>query len=365
MSNTVYAWSQTSSGGLVYSTTNGSTWSTFLNPSPYDVGYFWMDQFNSGQNAVYIDTNGSGNPYYTTNTGSTWTAVSSVPSGAKVVACLPDGTLIAASAANFASCTAYYSTNGGSTWTSVSLPNQTSKMLFMNGSTNGTDCLFVRGSDGSIFMLGQDTTNTTVNVWKSTNEGSSWSRVYAGTSFPGPISGVSYKETSSNNVLMYLYSISAGGVGVLRSPNLGSTWGTVTVDNSKHGSYSGGQYAAAYPMYRTGNPGYMVNGDWLLSGFYFTDSFDDAALLFWESTDDGATWSAASPSTITIAPSQTPVNVYSFLWSDRNSTSWGCLAPNKNNGGVWTSTDSGSTWSSHTSSPWGTTGVNMRGLWCP
>lgn len=42
--NTVYAWT---SDQKVYSTTDGSTWSTFLNPSPYGVAYFWMDQFRS------------------------------------------------------------------------------------------------------------------------------------------------------------------------------------------------------------------------------------------------------------------------------------------------------------------------------
>ena len=320
-----------------------------------------MDQFNSGQNGIYNDT--SGNSYYTTNTGSTWTAVSSVPSGAKVVACLPDGTLIAASCANYASITAYYSTNGGTSWTSVSLPSQSSNMLFMNGSTNGTDCLFVRGSDGSLFMLGQDTANTTVSVWKSTNEGSSWSRVYSSSSFPDDIYGVSYHKTSSNDMLIYPYLISAGGVGVLRSPDLGSTWSRVTVDNSLHGSYSGGQYASAYPMYRYGNPGYMANGDWLMSGAYQNDAAGDASLLFWRSTDDGASWSSATPSGITIAAAATPVTVYSFLWSDTNSVSWACLTPNKNNGGVWKSTDNGSTWSSYTNSPWNSAG--MRALWCP
>lgn len=339
----------------VYKTSDQLTWGLFRGDDGSNSGvfYFWIDEFNSNNNAVFTN-NAGGKGNYTLNNGGTWTAVvNAPPNGALLVGCLPDGTLIAASCANFAQYTMYQSTNGGSTWSTILLPSQSSKMLMINGGTSGRETGFWRASNGALFVAGADTTNGVFMVWKSVDEGASWQRVL-NQSTSNLVYSFQYKRTAAGkDIILYGYNISgSAGIGVFRSENLGATWSSVTVDNAKHGSFSGGQFANASVPDLTCNPGYMNNGTWLLFASYVNDGFGDTTPIYFRSNSDGASW--------VVDPS---VNLGSngltsgLLWSDTTSGSWFSISGNH----VYKATDGGDTWTQFSGAPWNTT--VMKRMW--
>jgi len=201
-----------------YSTDGGTTWQTFGgcatggNNSSQGAGTIVVDA--SGTMMLWAPVSGSNPPQYSTDNGGTWTATSGLfpplaPVADKVIsklfyalvganvystttsrgtvftkvnkAALPLGSQQHAPVANFARAGdlwlpldtygLYHSTDGGVTWPKVSSVQQATQVAV--GAANPRS----RGGTQSIFLYGTTQSSSTLGIYRSDDNGSTWVRV--------------------------------------------------------------------------------------------------------------------------------------------------------------------------------------------
>ena len=219
------------------------------------------------------------------------------------------------------------STDGGITWINLTTgngPGWYSRSLFG----------LVTLSDGTMRLFGGRTaTGNTNDVWKSTDEGITWSNI---TITPGwsPRRGFGYALLSDGSIV-----VSGGYDGstlyndTWRSTDGGSTWSLM--------SSSGGWTGRVYPYMTSVNGSLVVSG-----GFDLTSYYNDT----WSSSDNGATWIKQNTSS-GFAPRS---NGQLLTMPDNSIILMGGVGTTYYND-IWRSIDTGKTWSV----------VNISAGWSP
>lgn len=152
-------------GGTYRSTDGGGVWTQVASGRALDVRF----NPNDGNNAIVGRDNGQA--LYSTNAGASFTAATLVSGAARVELAYAASTANTAYAVVNAeslcsSCAyLYVSTNGGSTWSYVSSPNHLSGQGWYN------NALWVDPTTPTHLMVGG------LDLWRSTNSGSSWTKI--------------------------------------------------------------------------------------------------------------------------------------------------------------------------------------------
>lgn len=246
---------------------NGSVYATFMN------GYDMMFSRSNDHGATW----------------STPIEVSGKPWGDKPwIGVSPNGTDVYIAYETTADVWVAASHNGGASFAAaVKLNTDTGRYRYPNGLEvlpNGTALLSASSYPGANKQAGQ----IDVEIWRTTNGGTSWSR----TILASPYSGVTWQtssttalgsDTAGNLVALYTGATALGGNGhvwVQRSTDSGATWSAATeLDN--------GSANASFPAIAGGASG-------AFSLFYTDNRTGSWNTYYRSSTNGGQTWSAES-----------------------------------------------------------------------
>jgi len=345
--------------GIVKSTNGGTTWSSVL----ASVGTIWSMEFKPGTSSTIY---AAGQSFYvSTNSGTSWPVVTSV---------LPNGPfrmsigvskananyvyILAADAAGTSLSGVYQSTNSG-----VSFTQQTgSSPNLMGFQTDGSDAA---GQSFYTLSIGVSPTNVNeimvggVNLWRSTDGGSTWGS--------GSVSYWAANHTSSNYVhadihhILYLNGttvlIGCDG-GIFHTTNSTANWSDLS-SNLQIGQLYGLGMSTSKP--NTVLSGWQDNGTNLMTTTTswnsplggdgmkcFIDYSNDLNMYgeqynasFNSSTDGGVNWNS-------IGPNTTETSAWATPWKQdptKPATIYGGLT------NLWSSPDNGNTWSQLGSNP--------------
>jgi hypothetical protein len=220
----VRTYSKFTTAGAAYSTDGGVTWTEFPT-APAGSGPRGKIAISAdGSRILWTprDTSANANlmgTYLSTNNGSSWTAVTGLPTGLKPVADrVNSNKFYAYDAANGI---AYYSTNGGASFTasSTSFPTLPSWSL-QEGSIKA-----VFGQEGHLWL-----TDSNNGLYRSTDSGVTYSKVTSVTEaykigFGKAISSTAYPS-------IYIVGIVGGTYGFYRSNDAGNSW--TRINDSTH-----------------------------------------------------------------------------------------------------------------------------------
>ena len=122
------------------------------------------------------------------------------------------------------------STDGGATWTNLPGPFAGPLGVTTGGSSIGS--LAVHPTNGQILLAGVSGAGSTGGIYRSTNGGTSWTRITSGLpNLPG--TGVVFDPTNGNNAYAAIgYSASNASNGVYKSTNAGVAWTSSLLANS-------------------------------------------------------------------------------------------------------------------------------------
>lgn len=218
----VRTYSKYTTAGAAYSTNQGVTWTEFPT-APAGSGADGKIAISAdGSRILWTtrDTNGNAmGTYLSTNNGSSWTAVTGLPTGLNPVADrVNSNKFYAYDAVNGK---VYYSTNGGVSFTlsSTSLPTLPSY------SSNDGVLKAVFGQEGQLWL-----TDGSNGVYRSTDSGVTYSKVTSVTE--AYKIGYGKAVLSSAYPSIYIVGIVGGNYGFYRSNDAGSTW--TRINDSTH-----------------------------------------------------------------------------------------------------------------------------------
>jgi photosystem II stability/assembly factor-like uncharacterized protein len=230
--------------GLVRSTDNGETWQS--------VGPYGSIISSDTSGTVYANAGDGGGFYRSTDDGSTWSLIG--PSGAfatiRGIAVDAHGDLFAA---DF-DAGIVRSTDRGTSWSPIA------GSLLTTATSGPLVCATINGT-GYLFAQVQDYNTSLSTLYRTSDEGESWSAAFVSSSYP------------LRNVFIH----SSGAVflsgpdGVMRSTDAGTSW-----DNVSRYTYN------FQDMFS------CSNGD-IWAGYNY--GFPQWGTVFYRSTDNGSTWS--------------------------------------------------------------------------
>ncbi len=260
-------------GTVIRSNDLGETWTQIATiPNATSVHSFYVSHSDSNTWIAAVSRN---RVVKTTNAGQTWTTTITAtytnygmplemsPDNPDVVYYAPE----AAGSPQNANAVFYRSTDFGSTWDTVSITQFRSPC----------DVQIVRGDSSNIFWCADGITGSgQARLWRSTDEGRTWSNVFTGTGSEMPMLANSLLNPSVGFVTQW----SSGGV--QRSTDYGKTWTTIStvgsawgVDIAKDdpnvmlfGVYGGGQ---SYLSFNRGDNFRQAALSGSNSGFLFID----------------------------------------------------------------------------------------------
>jgi photosystem II stability/assembly factor-like uncharacterized protein len=159
--------------------------------------------------------------YYSKTGGSSWTASTGVPVGAKIASDRVNPNKIYAYAAG----AIYLSTNGG-----VSFTQTAATGLPSSGSAN---IKAVPGIEGDIWFAGGNSNPGPYGLWHSTNSGASFTKLSSVTE----ADGIGFGKAATGQTYMALYAIAKidGVRGIFRSNDAGATWVRINDDQHQYG----------------------------------------------------------------------------------------------------------------------------------
>ncbi len=324
--NLIYAGA--AAGGVWRSTDFGGTWSNIFNES-YSIGSLALDPNNP--NTIYVGT-GEANPggvtiypgngiWRSTDAGATWTNLGLQNVGAiGTIAMHPSNSnrIFLASLGLYRSRTQdrgiYRSTNGGTSW---------SRVHFVDDTTGAGDVMIDAVNPNRIVAtfwpryrtLAHSTINgATAGLWLSTNGGDTWSQVTNGFPANDVATGrasLAYAP-SSPNIYFALVSNGTGVKGIYKSTDSGTSWARLAATFGGEGQVWYNNVIAVHP--RNANIAYA-----LMTSAYRT-------------TNGGTNWST------TAGTVHVDFHAIAFSQADTNRMVLG------SDGGVFTSTNVGTTW---------------------
>jgi photosystem II stability/assembly factor-like uncharacterized protein len=294
------------SGGGVWKTTNdGATWAPIFDAQPYlSIGAIEVDPANS--NIVYVgtgDPNITGYPfigngvYKSTNGGTTWTQIGLANTGviSKIIVDPTNSNTVYASAmgnpfAKGLNRGLYKSTNGGSSWT---------KVLYISDQAGVIDMVLNPNNPNIIFATGWDRIRTNqqsiiygngARVYRSTNGGITWSILTNGLPIK-QLSRINLAMSPDNPNVLYASVVDSTFYpqGIYKTENGGDSWTAVTEGNSDNGLV---------------NP--FSNFGWYFARIFIRPGNDQTAFLLgvrlWSTPNSGGVWSVLPPLTGANAP---------------------------------------------------------------
>ncbi len=169
-SNTIYALTGTREGGgfsaegMMKSTDGGSTWTNTPFPSETRMYRIIIDPNNSSK--LIIGANSG--VYYSTNSGATWTLASGTLNAIKDVEFKPGSSSVLYSASDTQ---IFKSTNGGTSWSALTVPFTTAQAGRISVAVSASN------PSAAFFMVGDGPNNTLLGLYKTPDEGSSFSSI--------------------------------------------------------------------------------------------------------------------------------------------------------------------------------------------
>jgi photosystem II stability/assembly factor-like uncharacterized protein len=322
------------SGGVWKTTNFGLTWANVFNES-FSIGAVTLDP--TDPSVVYVGT-GESNPssvdtypgnglWRSTDAGATWTNLGLAETGhiAKVaVNPLNPNTIYVAAFGLYRTKNVdkgvYRSFNRGASWTRV---------LQIDSTTGATD-LQIDPDDTSRVLAATHTYYRTLptverggagsGLWTTTNAGSAWTQVTSGFPFnDANIGSISLDYSKSNPSIVYATVSGGGGFswdGVYKSFDNGDTWGKV-FDNA-------GTYGESQVWYNNILRIHPADPNKVWTGMTY----------MYQSTDGGASFGYAP----TSGDYHVDHHAIEYAPSDNNKMVFG------NDGGIFTSTNGGATW---------------------
>lgn len=248
------------SGGIYKSSNSASTWTKISITANFkDI------RFKPGTSST-LYASAAGSFYRSTNSGSTWTVITSgLPSSGRLVIGVSPASssyvyAVVGSSSGFTGC--YRSTNSGLSFTSMST---TPNILGYSATGNDTKsqsyydlCIAVSPTNASLIHVGG------INVWKSTNGGSSWTinAHWVGTSAPAVHADHHVLEYSPVNSALYL----GNDGGFYKTTNAGTSWSDITSNLAISQIYKIGQSKASKNLvingYQDNGTALYKNGSW-------------------------------------------------------------------------------------------------------
>lgn len=340
--NTIYVGA--AQGGVWKTTNGGTTWAPLTDAQDsLATGCITIDPTNA--NTIYVGTgeaNGSCDSYFgagilrSTNGGSTWTLIGTTPFdntsvSAIVVNPTTPTTLLAANAngssgidcsGTFASTGIWRSTNSGSTWTRVLGPTQTGDI------TTEVHELIPSPTDPNKLWAGVRESG----VWQTTNGGTTWTKLAGGLPASTDIGRVELAVDPSNASIVYagFESFFGGGsyLGTWKTTNGGTTW--TQLPDIPAGTCH--RYTMAGLCSYTAGAGGQCGYD-LFLGVAPDGNLWAGGLGYFRSADGGSTW-------IDICPPEVHVDQHAVAFASNGDVWIG------NDGGVYETDDDGATWTS-------------------
>jgi hypothetical protein len=300
-------------GGIWKSSDSGKSWTKTAAPSEGYVG----GCASADGSQVYVGVQG-GRIQKSTDFGVTWNPVTTVGTSSSFwqwMACSSDGTKIAAAIGSVTQGDIFYSTNSGATWTDctnalsrtwayITMPGDGSKIVASNFSTGGgahddggnyistdgacatwtqigaaangsTNGMVMYSRDGSVLWVAYNGAGSTSKLFKSTNNGSSYTQA----SPPGVLGGFLGVATSANGSVVVLGQGESPSLSNYISTDGGATWNTIP------GSIGPGA------VIRGGNVANFVNAVVSDNGQVILISNFNSALQW--TTNGGVSWSYA------------------------------------------------------------------------
>jgi hypothetical protein len=233
---------------------------------------------NTDDMAIAFQGQNNGGVYRSTDGGQSWQIQSCPGTRYNTVKYTPDGTLYAISdGPTGIAPEGLYRRNPDGTWTGIGPDQGTffeSELFAMEFSTTNPDLIIAGGSDFGV--AGFKTT-----VWRSTNAGANWTKVYLGPDDFKPVVDLAIAaDGTDQNILGSMIDNSGNRAGgVLRSTDGGGTFAT-----SNTGLPSIFQGSSLAPSPAASNIFFLSNGDQSFPG-------PTGGGLF-KSTDGGASWTA-------------------------------------------------------------------------
>ena len=317
-------------GGVLKTTNAGVNWTALFDDQPsLSMGAIAVDPTND--NIVYVGTgeaNSSGDSYdgvgmfKSTNGGATWIhlgleetrhigKVVIDPANTNILYVAALGTLFSGNPERGV----YKSTDAGATWNHVLFVNDTTGVVDLSINPQNPDILLAaswqrkRGPQGRLYVGGVGS-----GIWRTTDGGSSWSRLSNG--LPAPATNVGRPGigiSPSNPAVAYAWFADDPGnlFGVFKTTNGGDSWFAVT---------SGGS---------TGGFGWYFGNVWVHptnENIVFT-----AGVPLARSTNGGSNWTTTGT---------THVDIHALVFHPTNPN----LMYVGNDGGFGTSTNGGTNW---------------------
>ena len=303
------------------------------------IAYTWTDRSSvaptgivsiasSSDGTHLIEAQGSGDIYGSTNSGATWTDISSSVGSIQWQAGLvisSDGSHIAAPGA-FGNM--HTSSNFGSTWTTVAYPRMSWRGIA--SSADGTKLAAI-GSDSSKCVGGDPTSGCVAggngfDIWTSADSGATWAEQVG--------SRVAEASASFQNIVS-----SSDGTHLAGAGDIGSIW------TSSDSGVTWVNRTSSLPAMNTQNFASVASsadGSHLIaSSIQHSGSLDGD---IYTSSDYGATW---------VNRTNTAAQFWYVVTSNSSGTrlATGSCGADGSGASIWISTDSGATWVEQTSTP--------------
>jgi photosystem II stability/assembly factor-like uncharacterized protein len=202
-----------------YSTNGGTSWTAVTSQPAGLTGGGTVAVSAAGGGKVVWSPAGVG-VYYTAANGKTWSASTGIPAGAVVESDRVNG----AKFYGFSNGTFYVSTNSGASFTATAATGlPTSPVRFKA----------VPGREGDIWLAGGSTTSGVYGLWHSTNSGASFTKL----ANVEEADVIGFGKAAPGQSYMALYtSAKIGGVrGIYRSDDAGATWVRINDDQHQYG----------------------------------------------------------------------------------------------------------------------------------
>ena len=198
------------------SSDGGSTWTPFANQAGSSNGGGNVAISADGGTIVWAPTDVT--PAYSTDNGTTWTALSALPTGVQVVSDGANGNLFYAW--NPSTGTFYSSSDKGVTWyaTTTSLPQI--------ASWQHSQVTTVTGVQGDIWLA------TPSGLYRSTNSGWTWNQFDTAAVTSATSVGFGKAATGAFYPAIYLSGTVNGTTALFRSTDAGTTW--VQINDASH-----------------------------------------------------------------------------------------------------------------------------------
>lgn len=315
-------WVGSASGGLWKSTNAGTSWTTNTDELPsLGVTDIVIDPANTAVMYIATGDGDAGDTYSvgvlkSTDGGTTWNTtglnwtVTQTRRISRLLMHPSNANLLIAAASNGI----HKTTNGGTSWTQVSSTSNFRDMEFKPGAPS---TMYASRSNGQVF--------------RSTNTGDSWTLLSGG--IPTTGGRVALGVTPANPEYVYaLYAASSGGgfSAFYRSTDGGTTWSAMSTTPNLlgwdvNGGDTGGQgsYDLAVAVSQT-NPDEVYTG----------------GVNNWKSMDGGATWSIITMWYGGAGPAEVHADQHDLYFVPGTNTLYA-----GNDGGIYRSTNGGSTWS--------------------